>query len=198
MNQQIRDALNQIRLHIPDGYDATRPIFAKPPENLDESWQRGGIAGGLAWRTPQIEVARAYRFAASAVIELALEDDVAWRAVYPALFLYRHAIEVTLKALYPEAPYKHGLNDLIDCMAVQLDVHLSEHNAQWVKARLYEFATIDPTSTAFRYAGAKLPGEKEQRQDGEWWVDFEHLHDTMEIVLQVLEVMAWGKDAAKS
>lgn len=198
MNQQVRDGLSRVRLLIPEGFDSSRPIFVEPPNELDHTWRHGGIAGGMGWLTPQMEVAQAYRFAASAVIKQALRDDLAWQAVYPALFLYRHAVEVTLKALFPDAPFNHGLKRLIERVGTLLDANMNAKDAEWVKARLQEFEVMDPASTAFRFAGAKLPGEKVLRQDGEWWVDFVHLRDVMEIVLEVLEVMAWGKDAAKS
>lgn len=196
MSHRIRDGLGRVRLLIPEGFDSSRPIFVEPPDDLDETWRHGGIAGGMAWLTPQMEVAQAYRFAASAVIKQALRDDLAWQAVYPALFLYRHAIEVTLKALFPGAPFSHGLKGLIDRVGVLLDANMNAEDAAWVKARLHEFEVIDPASTAFRYTGAKLPGEKHLRQDGEWWVDFVHLRDVMEIVLEIIEVMAWDENAA--
>lgn len=195
MNQKnkIADGIRLIR--VPEGFDHTTPIFQEPPDQVAETWTHGSMVGGLGWLTQQQDIARSYRRAAATLIEKALDECLSWEIIYPALFLYRHATEVTLKSLFPNSPRQHSLIDLIEQADKQIRLVLCSEEASWVRSRLEEFATIDPQSTAFRYAGSKLHGHF--RQDGEWWVDFRHLEQTMEIVLQLLEILSWGELAAE-
>ena len=149
------------------------------------------MVGGLGWLTQQQDIARSYRCAATTLIEKALDERLSWEIVYPALFLYRHAIEITLKVMFPNSPKQHSLVEMIEQVDQQVRTVLCPAEADWVRSRLEEFAEIDPRSTAFRYAGSKFNGHL--RQDGERWVDFRHLQQAMEIVLNLLEVLSWGK-----
>lgn len=189
MKSRVVDGIRLVK--IPAGYDATSPIFQVPPEGLDASWTHGAIVGGLSWYTAQADVARSYRVAAATLVDQALSAQMSWEVVYPTLFLYRHALEVTLKALFPAERKIHELDKLIDEAVIILSDYLQPSDVKWVSERLYEFHSMDPRSTAFRYAAARLPGVNSLRDDGEFWVDLRHLKQTMEVILPLLEALAW-------
>lgn len=190
MNSKIVDGIRLVK--IPAGYDPASPIFQAPPEGLDASWTHGAIVGGLGWYTAQADVARSYRVAADALVDQALAAQNSWEVVYPAIFLYRHALEVTLKALFPDERKVHELDKLIEETMVILSGVLQASDTKWVRDRLYEFHSMDPRSTAFRYAVARKSGVNSLRDDGEFWVDLRHLKQTMEVLLSLLEVLVWG------
>lgn len=196
MDSNIINAIRRIK--IPAGYDPTRPIFQEPPEGLDASWTHGAIVGGLGWYTAQADVARSYRVAADALVDQALAAQSSWEFVYPAIFLYRHALEVTLKALFPDERKVHELDKLIEETMVILSGYLQASDTKWVRDRLYEFHSMDPRSTAFRYAAAQKSGANSLRDDGEFWVDLSHLKQTMEVLLSLLEVLVWGNKGNSS
>ena len=194
MRQKDR-IIEGIRLvRIPEGFNHKIPIFQEPPEQVDETWTYGAMVGGLGWLTQQQDIARSYRRAATTLIEKALDERLSWEIVYPVLFLYRHAVEINLKSLFPSSLKQHSLVEMIEKVDQQIRNVLHPAEADWVRSRLEEFAKIDPQSTAFRYAGSKLNGHL--RHDGEWWIDFGHLQQTMEIILNLLEVLSWGEDSS--
>lgn len=194
MMSKIIDGIRLIR--VPENLEYEKAIFQEPPEDLDESWTHGALVGGLVWLSHQADIARSYSCAADTLIEKAVEERLSWEVVYPVIFLYRHAVEIALKALFPGVPHNHQLNKLIDQADVRIRAVLPTHEADWVKARLLEFVEVDPRSTAFRFAGAKVDGVI--RSDGEWWIDFPHLRQTMKIILPLLEVIAWGDPSSEA
>ncbi|WP_152054349.1 hypothetical protein [Tautonia marina] len=84
------------------------PIFQEPSEEMDETWRHGALMGGMACRDlPQ--VARAYKLAADELLKQALSEYEPHELDYPVLFLYRHTVEVDLKAALDNPPEHHGL-----------------------------------------------------------------------------------------
>ncbi len=163
------------------------PIFQEPPNDLDESCTYGALVGGLVWRTEPADIARAYRSAADFLIGMTLDDRSATEAVYPVLFLYRHAVELSLKGLFREVPQNHSLPVLIEKADSAFRTSLSADDTDWIRSRLIEFASIDPQSTAFRFAYAKVHGGP--RSDGEWWIDFHHLKSTMNVLFDLFDIV---------
>jgi len=73
-------------------------VFQDVPDEIDDRWTHGVLVGGMASASDDVELARAYARAASHLIEPALESKEAWRLSYPIFYLYRHALELYLKA----------------------------------------------------------------------------------------------------
>ncbi len=79
------------------------PLFQDPPDEMDETWQHGTLIGGMACRDlPQ--VARAYKLAADELLKQAQAKFEPHELDYPVLFLYRHTVEVYLKAALDDPP----------------------------------------------------------------------------------------------
>lgn len=84
-------------------------VFRDVPDEIDESWTHGVLVGGMASAPDDLELAQAYAEAAAQLIDLALESGEAWRLTYPIFYLYRHALELYLKAVVRPSRPRHEL-----------------------------------------------------------------------------------------
>ena len=126
-----------------------RPIFEDPPDGLGEQeYYFGTLVVGMGGMEG-IEVARAFAEAGDRLLEAALAKRESWEAAYPVLFCYRHALEVFLKALVPEAKKQHGLGSLWDALHPYLSRRYRSDHVSWLGDRIMEFHQVDPRSTAF-------------------------------------------------
>ena len=150
------------------------PLFQEPSEDMDETWRHGSLIGGMACRDlPQ--VARAYKLAADELLKQALEKYEPHELDYPVLFLYRHTVEVYLKAALDAPPEHHDLSRLIHL----LESESGKKIAPWVKDRLWDFHRIDKMASLFRYA--------DPPDDGELWIDFHQLQTVIDKLVQAIE-----------
>lgn len=150
------------------------PLFQEPSEEMDETWRHGSLIGGMACRDlPQ--VARAYKLAADELLKQALEKYEPHELDYPVLFLYRHTVEVYLKAALDAPPEHHDLSRLIQL----LEAESGKKIATWVKDRLWDFHRIDKMAALFRYADPPV--------DGELWIDFHQLQAVIDKLVQAVE-----------
>lgn len=149
------------------------PVFQEVPEGIDEEWH-GVLIGGMAERNlPQ--VAKAYKTAADELTKQVSSKFEPHEIDYPIFFLYRHAIEVYLKAMLKSPPQTHDLGRLIRLLEVQFGTKI----VPWVKDRLWDFQNLDQHSDLFRYAD--LPA------NGELWIDFHHLKLVMDRLCEAFE-----------
>lgn len=150
------------------------PLFQDVPDEIDETWQHGVLIGGMAERDwPQ--VARSYKRAADELVSHALSQGEPHEIAYPIIFLYRHAVELYLKAMLDARPEHHVIGELVGLLERQCGGTV----AGWVKARLWDFHRIDRMSDVFRYAGSP--------SGGELWVDLCHLQVVMERMAEAFE-----------
>lgn len=150
------------------------PLFQELPDEIDETWQHGVLIGGMACRElPQ--VARAYKLAADELVKQALASQEPHELDYPILFLYRHTVELFLKAALASPPEHHDLGRLIQLLEAECGNKL----AGWIKDRLWDFHKIDCMSDMFRYA--------EPPADGELWIDFHQLQTVIDKLVQAFE-----------
>jgi DNA-binding transcriptional MerR regulator len=150
------------------------PLFQEVPEEIDETWQHGVLIGGMACRDlPQ--VAAAYKLAADELVKRALASQEPHELDYPILFLYRHTVELYLKAALTTAPEHHDLSRLIQLFEAECGNTI----ADWIKDRLWDFHKIDHMSALFRYA--------EPPSNVELWIDFHQLQTVMDKLVQAFE-----------
>lgn len=116
-----------------------------------------------------------YFEAAEAIISLVMHNDVPdYTVSNPIMYLYRHAVELYLKAAiekqtgkpyrWPKGKTGHEL-DLI----VQSAPHISDA----ARSRIVELHAIDPKSTHLRFGGAGFPGP-------EGWAEMTEFRDSMQ------------------
>lgn len=160
--------------HLVDQARLHSPLFQDPSEEMDETWRHGTMIGGMACRDlPQ--VARAYKLAADELLTQAQAKYEPHELDYPILFLYRHTIEVYLKAALDSHQKHHDLSRLIQL----LEEESGQQIAGWVKERLWDFHKIDHMAALFRYA--------DPPDDGELWIEFQHLQLVIDKIVQALE-----------
>lgn len=150
------------------------PLFQDVPDDIEESAAHGTLLGGMADRQP-IDVARAYKRAADLLAAAAKSEHEPHELDYPLLFLYRHAIELYLKAILKERAPTHDLNTLIERLEAQYGAQI----AKWVGKRLRDFHEIDRRSDMFRYA--------QSISGGEVWIDFHHLQLVIDRLVEAFE-----------
>lgn len=175
--------------------NATKRIFQEPPEDLDEYWTNGVLVGGVVSEPDRLEVARAYVPAAGALIPTSVESKEAWGYSYPIFYLYRHSLELYLKALVRPEKLAHDLLSLVQSAAGvaawQLNRPLSDDDL----ADTLEFAKIAPDEQGFRYT-TKRTGET-TILPGEYWVPLENLRQRMEHLSTVLDALCLERDRLK-
>jgi len=78
------------------------------PDEIDETWRHGALIGGMGCRDWR-QVARAYKLAADELVKLALTEHERHELDFPILFMYRHTVELYLKAALENPPEHHDL-----------------------------------------------------------------------------------------
>jgi len=165
-------------------------VFQDVPDEIDDRWTHGVLVGGMASASDDVELARAYARAASHLIEPALESKGAWRFSYPIFYLYRHALEIYLKAAL-RAKQGHDLRPLIEAFDKELRAKAKRPLPPQLKRDLLLFAVIDPDSQGFRYT-YKFTSKtdwKPQFLGGEYWVPLRDLQEFMEKVFRLIEAV---------
>lgn len=150
------------------------PVFQDMPDEIDETWRHGALIGGMECRDRQ-QVARAYKLAADELVTLALTKHDPHELDFPILFLYRHTVELYLKAALENPPEHHDLGELIRLLEAECGNQLAE----WIKDRLWDFHEIDRRSAIFRYADPGPPGEL--------WIDFHQLQTVIGKLVEAFE-----------
>lgn len=127
------------------------PFFIEPPKNIDETWKHGVLYGGLSPFGDVFYLANSYKLAGDHLINLALEKEEAWNLFCPAVYNYRHSIELYLKAITGCRKQTHNLGVLLGKFEKLI---LDEYHTicpEWFKNVIVTFDTFDPGGTTFRY-----------------------------------------------
>jgi len=162
----------------------SRPLFEEPSDAAvrENPWSgpQGFMLGGMSLPT-RGELGEQYFDAAYLLLESIKRNQWEdYKLVNPALYLFRHALELQVKAMLGASAKTHDLAALADQPDTKAQVQDGERAPQWVIARLKEFAAIDPGSTAFRYAETYDPKRKRHvAVDGETYVSLPHLQRAM-------------------
>lgn len=161
-----------------------RPLFEEPTEALGRpnQWSEplGFMVGGMANQKYQ-HLGQQYYNAAYHLVESIKQQDVAdYEVANPVLYLYRHSIELFLKAIMLDAAKTHSLDTLAEEYRAFIKEEFDADCPDWIILRMKELGAIDPNSTAFRYnmtynksAKADIP------VDGEFHVNLHHLQSAM-------------------
>jgi len=133
----------------------SRPLFEEPGDHIVRDDPFSGPQGfmvGDEFIPTRIEMAQQYFDAAHMLLESIKRGDWEdYKLVNPALFLYRHSLELLVKGLLGSAPKTHDLAALADELSQAYFDRWQRPVPGWIIERLKEMAAIDPGSTAFRY-----------------------------------------------
>lgn len=144
----------------------SRPLFEEPDDQMlredPRSGPQGFLIGDPSVTPTRVELAQQFFDAAHLLLETIRRGEWAdHRLVNPALYLYRHSLELLVKAILGSERRTHDLALLAD----ELDAAwaaLGRVSPPWIIARLKEFAALDPNSTAFRYGENFDPATRQQ------------------------------------
>lgn len=158
-----------------------RPLFAEDEGQAQriDAWSfPKGISrdGMIEGATGKRELADQYFDAAEAIVRLVLNNEVPdYTVANPILYLYRHAVELYLKAAIEAQtgrPYRWEKTE----NGHELDaiIRKAPHLSPEARARILELHAIDPKSTHLRFGArdAGFPGP-------EGWAELTHLRDAM-------------------
>ena len=133
----------------------TRPLFEEPGDHIVRDDPISGPQGfmvGDEFTPTRMEMAQQYFDSAHLLLESIKRGDWEdYKLVSPALFLYRHSLELLIKGLLGASPRTHDLSELTDILDATAIARWGRPLPVWISARVKEIAAIDPASTAFRY-----------------------------------------------
>jgi hypothetical protein len=135
------------------------------------------------------------RAAAGHLVDSALASGEPWRLSYPIFYLYRHALELYLKAALPQSGPVHDLRPLVGQFEELLRSRVGVGIAADVRDDLLTFTVIDPHAQGFRYTDTTR-GDR-RMLPGEHWVSLRDLQRLMEVVfLGVEEALRRPREAS--
>ena len=164
--------------------DLERPIFIDPPDDIgrQDAWSGpyAFLLGGMG--SPQkYEIAQEYFNAANSLVASIRRQEIEDYAIAnPVLFLYRHSIELMLKAAIG-LNNEHDLGEMTERLEQKVKDKFGQNTPHWLISRLKEISDIDPRSTSFRYA-VKRSGKNGivlEELGGEHYIDLHHLQRAM-------------------
>jgi hypothetical protein len=158
------------------------PVFQSEGfDDIDENWRHGAYIGGMAAAYADGGIAADYLRAADLLVDQALKDDLVYSIVLPALFLYRHALELRLKVAVRPEKTTHDLVWLTQQLNQMLEAKAGRKLSDALVARVAELDRHDPRADAFRFhATAPRKGSpRKQHFSEEVWVYLKHLKATM-------------------
>jgi hypothetical protein len=181
----------------------TRPLFDASFEGIERQDEWSGPHGFLfepMTYPSKSELSRQFLNAAEGLVDAILRKEVAdYTLAYPAMFLYRHSIELVLKCALGGDADGHKLIDLADIFARRCKEQHGQEVPAWITARLKEIAAVDPNSTAFRYAENRVAKSKLRVPFyGEFHVDLHHLRRSMAVLHAALSGVIGKIDAQES
>lgn len=160
------------------------PLFVQPTPELEREapWDEplGFMVGGMASLTFE-DLGQQYFDAASLLVNVIQNKDWEdYRLANPILYLYRHSIELFLKAALGKTAKTHNLAYLAKQFQELIKTEYDYDVPDWVGDRLKELATIDPNTTTFRYSqNWDKTTKRDLPVDGEYHVDLAHLESSM-------------------
>jgi hypothetical protein len=150
----------------------------------------------------QRALAAAYGEATFAAIDLALEKTAlphrgaVPEAVYPALFLARHTLELYLKGLIPDwgrlkgKQNAHQIDYLAEHLIRRIDGRYHAEHVEILSRFLNRIHAIDPRSAAFRFpdgAERDFSTAEISPPEVEFWINFQALRDSLKQVFEALD-----------
>lgn len=152
------------------------PLFIDPPDNLDETWKHGILFSGLAVFGDTFSLADSYKYAGDNLIDIALKNEEGWELFCPAVYNYRHATELYMKAVIGKYKQSHDLLYLLNKLKEFLKMELHSTIPDWFENIIVAFNDFDPGGTTFRYG--------ETLEKDEVFIDFVHFKTLMEELSQ--------------
>jgi len=135
------------------------------------------------------EIAQQYYDAANILVEAIKRNQ--WedfKLAYPVLYLYRHFLELMLKAIIDsQTRNQHDIGELTSEVEALVQARYGQTLPYWIRTWLMEFAERDSRSTAYRYGEYYDKSLKAWVSvAGEEHVELRNLQSAMEVTYSVL------------
>lgn len=164
------------------------PIFREFSEELlgGKIWMIGGIYDF----NDKLSLANSYKLAGDSLINIGIEDEENREIIYPAIYNYRHATELYLKALLPNNKKKHNLIKLYDKLKILLKDKFDTVPPKWFENIIIAFNDFDPGGITFRYG---ISIEKD-----EMFIDLIHIKKIMSWFSESIHIISKKLSELKS
>jgi hypothetical protein len=160
------------------------PLFIPIPTDIDESW-RGVVFGGEFELGDLFDSANSFKLAGDRLIEVGLKNYEQRELFQPAMYCYRHSLELYIKSIVGEE-MNHDLKYLFSKLIIFVKLNWSQVLPQWLHQVINSFDSVDPQSTGFRY-GTNLSSE-------ELYADLSYIKGTMEWATEIFTNIRFAKD----
>jgi len=154
---------------IDDFITGITPLFRAMPDDIDETW-RGVVFGGEFELGDLFTTADSFKLAGDKLVEIAHKSHEERELFQPAIYNYRHATELYIKAIIGEE-INHDLRDLTEKLKKVLKDEFNVIPPEWFDNIIEAFNYTDPKGTAFRY-GETVP-------KNELYADMRHIGNLM-------------------
>jgi hypothetical protein len=168
-----------------------RPLFKEPDDELEreDEWSepKGFLIGGWALYTKR-EIAQQYFDAANILVE-AIERNQweDYKLAFPVLYLYRHMLELMLKAIVNSRTPTHDIGELMSDVEALVQARYGQPLPAWIGTWLREISVRDSNSTTYRYGEVYDKASKSYGPvPGEEHVELRNLQEAMEATYRVL------------
>jgi hypothetical protein len=155
------------------------PFIIDLPEDIDESWRHGILFVGISEFGDTFVLAKSYKLAGDRLIESSLENDEPRDLYAPAIFNYRHAIELYIKAIIGKHKQTHNLVTLLEKLKTYLKEEFSTDLPEWLENIIVTFHDFDPYGTTLRYGGNSSMEEM--------FINFNHLKSLMGLLAKAFQ-----------
>jgi hypothetical protein len=154
---------------------------------LDEEYYHGALLGGMASIAfNNFAIADSFKLAGDILVDAIPLRAEACDVVLPAMFNYRHALELYLKATLPDSAKEHKLWPLWEKLRVHLEQVYRTHAPAGVEQLISEFDDHDSGSTAFRYGDTPFHS-RSTGDHGEVWIDLPKFRERMQSAAKLFE-----------
>lgn len=174
-----------------ESFDFEQPLFVVPDETHEryDEWSepKGFLLGGWGPDT-RLQYAQQYFDAANTLADAILENKMPdYMLALPALYLYRHWLELVLKEAVNQESPGHDIGKLAKKLeAIVKARYGGDALPAWVIARLLEIAEFDPDSITFRYP------ERLRKDETSPSIKGGELHVNLRYLMQVMNVLNSG------
>ena len=146
------------------------PIFQEFTDtHLDNS--RGVVIAGISDYSDKFQLAKNYKKSGDELISIAFANDEIIELDYPAIFCYRHSIELFLKSTIGKEILHHKLNELYSDFEKLILEQFNLLIPKWFRDLVLALHDFDSSGVTFRYG--------EQIEKDEHFVDLHHLKTLM-------------------
>ncbi|GHA38287.1 hypothetical protein GCM10007103_19570 [Salinimicrobium marinum] len=128
------------------------PVFLEFSEEIlsKNVWMIGGMVGDQ----DILSLANSYKEAGDILVNIGINDETNKEIIYPAIYNYRHSIELYLKAILSEYKKTHKLKTLYLNFKNLIKENYQEEIPIWFENVILAFDEFDPEGTYLRYGNS--------------------------------------------